>query len=335
MALLKPVVGRSIIRRFKGGSGTKLPVIAGHKLLYSCNLKCKMCPFWRRDDEDLLSFEYEVKIMNSLKSAGVSFMGYEGGEPLLRGDIGQILEESYRRFHTSMVTNGWLLKTKLKDIEENLNYMFVSLDGIGDVHDKLRGVSGSFRKAVDGIEAARERIPMSISSTITKENMDQAEALVRLAVKLGVSINFQIAYDYSTAEQMSPEQNQLRKTIELLRNFKDAGYPILNTREYFDAIINSWFEGQKWKCKPWLTINVDPTGGVVQPCYVLNEYNGSVKVWDVDIRKLWNSTNWEVYESCNKCALACYLEPSLFSWHKFSMIRERILDNMVGMIQEM
>jgi radical SAM family uncharacterized protein len=332
MALIRPVVARGILRTMKMSSGSKMPLIAGHKLLYECNLRCKMCPFWRREDEKLLDIDEEVKMMEVLKRAGVSFLGFEGGEPLLRNDIGEILNESFSRFHTSMVTNGWLLKQKIRSISDDLNYLFVSLDGIGDLHDRLRGVQGSFRKAVEGIEAARDYVHMAISSTITKENMDQATDLVNLSVKLGVSINFQIAYDYSTADPMSPERNMLRDTIALLRDYKIRGYPVLNSKEYFDALLNSWYGTEKWICKPWLTVNIDPSGRIVQPCYVLNEYEGTEKVWDVDLRKMWNSYNWEPYESCNKCALACYLEPSLFSWKNPSMVKERIVDSMVSYI---
>ena len=332
MALLRPVVGRTIIRALQNASGAKMPLIAGHKLLYTCNLRCKMCPFWRRPDEELLSIEEEIMMMESLKKGGVSFLGFEGGEPLLRNDIGQILHESAKRFHTSMVTNGWFLKTKLADISDHLDYLFVSLDGIGDLHDTLRGIPGSFRKAVEGIEAAREEIPMAISATITKDNMHQATELVELAVKLHVSINFQIAYDYSTAESMSPERARLKETIQILKQYKLRGYPIVNSKEYFEAVLNSWYGDEGWRCKPWLTINIDPEGKIVQPCYVLNEYSGTKKVWEVDIRKLWNSYDWAPYEACNKCALACYLEPSLFSWQNLSMVRERILENVISYV---
>ena len=47
-------------------------------------------------------------------------MGFEGGEPLLRKDLEQILEESYKKFYTSLVTNGLLLKDKAKGISEYL-----------------------------------------------------------------------------------------------------------------------------------------------------------------------------------------------------------------------
>ena len=93
MSLIKPVVGRGILRSLRSINHSKMPVIAGHKLLYRCNLECKMCPFWRREDEDLLTLDQEVKMMESLRKAGVLFLGFEGGEPLLRNDIGQILEE--------------------------------------------------------------------------------------------------------------------------------------------------------------------------------------------------------------------------------------------------
>ncbi len=332
MSLIKPVLGRSFKRSIKGITHKRMPVIAGHKLLYRCNLECKMCPFWRREDEALLSLEDEVRMLQSLKKAGVLFMGFEGGEPLLRPDIGQILEESYSMFHTSMVSNGWLLRKKVGEVKDNLDFLFVSLDGIGGVHDRLRGVTGSFDRAVDGIREASKHINMAISSTLTSENLDQATDLVNLATKLGVQINFQIAFDYSTAEKESPGASPLKAAIEKLLLMKRNKAPIMNTKEYFESIINSWYKGISWECKPWLTINIDPTGKIVMPCYVLNEYSGSYTVWDTDILKLWDEYAWEGYTNCNKCALACYLEPSLFSWSKPSQVKSRIIDNIASFI---
>jgi hypothetical protein len=115
---------------------------------------------------------------------------------------------------------------------------------------------------------------------------------------------------------------------------KKKGAPIVESKEYFQSVIDSWYNGISWKCKPWLTMNIDPQGKLVLPCYVLNEYTGSGKVWDMDLRKAWNAVNWELYESCNKCALSCYLEPSLFSWSNPGMVKERILDTMVSYLSQ-
>lgn len=336
MTVLKSLTLGSIERFFKGLGIRKLPLIAGHKLLYSCNLRCKMCPFWRRKDEKLLSIDEEVKIMDSLKSAGVLFIGFEGGEPLLRRDIEDILMESNKRFHTSLVTNGWLLKDKIGNIQEYIDQLFVSIDGIGVIHDNIRGVKGAFERAVEGIKEAKRRgIPTSISFTLTSENLNEVFSVIELAKKLGISVNIQVAYDYSTAERLSPKREELRSVLEgLLKLKENEEYRkvVVNSRDYFLAILNSWYNNIPWVCKPWITINIDPQGKIVLPCYTLSEYSGEKRVWEVDVVKLWNEFPWEKYYSCNKCALSCYLEPSLFSWRSYSQVRERIIEPMLNYI---
>ncbi|AWR93389.1 PTO1314 family radical SAM protein [Acidianus brierleyi] len=327
---IKPFIIQGTYRLLK--SNKKLPLIAGHKLLYSCNLRCKMCPFWRRKDEKLLDLNDEIKMMKKLADAGVIFMGFEGGEPLLRRDLPEILKESHDRFHTSLVTNGILLKNKIDSIKKNLDFLFVSIDGIGEVHDSIRGVEGAFEKSLEGIKVASQYVPTDISFTITSENMNEAVKIVKLAEDLNVSVNFQVAYNYSTADKLSPDFIELRSILEQLLELKKSGAPITNSREYFESIINSWYRKIPWECKPWLTINIDPQGRVVLPCYVLNEYNGSVYVWDTDIEDLWEKYEWDKYYSCNKCGLSCYLEPSLFSWSNPSMVKERIIDGIISLM---
>jgi radical SAM family uncharacterized protein len=333
MAIVNPVILRSIDRGLRNLSGKRSPVIAGHKLLYRCNLECKMCPFWRREDEELLTVADEVRIMEALAHAGVSFLGFEGGEPLLRNDVGEILREAHSRFHTSLVTNGWLLEHRLEEIAPHLDLLFVSLDGIGETHDRLRGIPHSFERAVRGMRASRSEVPTVISHTVTRENLAHAEKVVELAEQLDVGVTVQVAYDYSTADPMSPGRAALRPTIERLRDLRKSGAPLLESVEYFDAILNSWYGGRPWRCKPWLTINIDPSGRIVLPCYVLQEYRGGLPVWDVDVRELWNTFDWTSYESCNRCALACYLEPSLFRWTDFASLRARVIEGGINYLR--
>jgi radical SAM family uncharacterized protein len=333
MSVLRPVILRSLSRTAGTLRGQKSPVLAGHKLLYRCNLECLMCPFWRREDEPLLTVREEVRMMGALERAGVSFLGFEGGEPLLRPELPAILEEAHARFHTSVVTNGWLLSQRYREIRKHLEFLFVSLDGMGETHDRLRGIPRSFERAVDGIRTVGTDIPIAISHTVTKDNLGHAERLVALAEELGIRITVQVAYDYSTADSMSPGTAALRPVLQRLLEMKKAGAPIMESREYFESILRSWYGGEPWTCRPWMTINIDPAGRIVMPCYVLQEYNGKVPVWDVDVRELWNSFDWDRFTSCNKCALACYLEPSLFSWAKPTMVRERVLDAAVDYVR--
>ncbi len=329
-----PVLRRGMQRQLRLREGTKLPLIAGHKLLYRCNLECDMCPFWRRPDEELLNLEQERRMFGRLADAGVLFLGFEGGEPLLRPDLPSIVKEAHDRFHTSVVTNGFLLARRIDEFARYLDFLFVSIDGIGALHDRLRGIPGSFDRAVKGIEAARERLPVAMSFTITRHNLDDAIRVLDLARSLGVGVNYQVAFDYSTAGALSPFGEALRRTLERLRAAKGSGAPIVNSRGYFDSVLRSWFDGgAPWECKPWLTINVDPTGKIVLPCYVLNEYGGERTIWETDVAELWQTIDWAPYRSCNRCALSCYLEPSLFTWASPAMVKDRILDSVVHWIQ--
>ncbi|BBD73090.1 hypothetical protein HS1genome_1479 [Sulfodiicoccus acidiphilus] len=237
------------------------------------------------------------------------------------------MRESHERFHTSLVTNGVMLKERFPEVRRYLENLFVSLDGIGEVHDKIRGVEGAFKKTVEGIRMAKDYVETTVNVTLGSDNLHQATEMVRLVEELGVSVSFQVAYDYSTAEKMSPEKERLREVLTALLRMKLEGAPIVNSKEYFEAILSSWYGGKPWTCKPWLTINVDPQGRIVSPCYVLNEYRGEARAWEVDIEQLWNSYDWSKYETCNRCGLTCYLEPSLFDWRNLSMVKERILSN--------
>ena len=84
---------RLAIRLYRGfllnSFGVKAPWFSGHKLTYNCNLKCKMCPFWKRSSENL-STQREKEILKQIYDLGVCGIGFEGGEPLLRRDLTEI-----------------------------------------------------------------------------------------------------------------------------------------------------------------------------------------------------------------------------------------------------
>jgi MoaA/NifB/PqqE/SkfB family radical SAM enzyme len=72
-----------------------------------------MCPFGQRTYKDT-SLEEEKHIIKALYDAGVCLIAFEGGEPLLRDDLPEILEYSKALgISTSIITNGVLLSRKI------------------------------------------------------------------------------------------------------------------------------------------------------------------------------------------------------------------------------
>jgi radical SAM family uncharacterized protein len=288
--------------------GAKIPFFCGHKLTYNCNLRCKMCPFWKRPSPDP-SLAQEKAVLKHIYNSGAVGVAFEGGEPLLRRDLVDILVFSRSLpLHTSLITNGTLLEAKIDQIAKYINgVVYVSLDGLEKTHDAIRGVSGSFRKAVQGIEAAKGKVPVTINTTVMAENIDETERMVELARALGTKISIAVAHEYCNADSVSPAIDKVPKIARKLIEMKREGYPIVNSIGYLKVMAKE----KTFQCKPWSVINVDPNGNLVLPCYVHNDYASSTSIFEGGIKGAVSGFNWKKIENCQKCNLHCYVEPSL------------------------
>jgi len=292
--------------------GARVPLFCGHKLTYNCNLRCKMCPFWKRSSEDS-SIEREKAILRRIYDSGACGIAFEGGEPLLRNDLVEILAFSRSLpLHTSLITNGTLLESRIDEIASYVNgVVYVSLDGLGKTHDTIRGVSGCFRKAVKGIIASREKVSVTINTTIMAENINEIEDMVKLAKELDIKISVAVAHEYCNTKASAPASHEIREIAVKLVEMKKKGYPLVNSINYFKVIAKE----KNWTCKPWSMVNLGPEGKLVLPCYVRNEYATSVSVFETSIKTAISGFDWKETQNCQKCSLHCYVEPSLvLSW---------------------
>ncbi|MHC4470904.1 MAG: radical SAM protein [Planctomycetota bacterium] len=112
-----------------------------------------------------------------------------GGEPMLRKDLPLILR--YLRalgLPVSMSTHGGRIdRRSIRRIEEHLAAISVSLDGLDESHDSLRG-EGAYRSALRGLRLAVDSaIPLVMAKTaVTRANLDELPELHRLLRRLGV-----------------------------------------------------------------------------------------------------------------------------------------------------
>ena len=144
------------------GYAAPLPQEVSLQLTYRCNLRCTHCYQWNeqgffRDfSPQRQRTELDVAVVEAVLAATAaqrSKLFLWGGEPLMHSRFGEVAEllERYPRT-VNMCTNGLLLKRKLDDllrIGRNLN-LLVSLDGLGEDHEALRG-KGTFGRTMDNI----------------------------------------------------------------------------------------------------------------------------------------------------------------------------------------
>ena len=286
---------------------------------FACNLRCKYCDIWKRKDIDTLDIEYYKKIPHT-KSINIS-----GGEPFLRPDIVDlviVLDKIADRLVFS--TNGFATELIVQRLNEMLEKgvskrklaVRVSLDGPKEMHDRLRGVPGSYDHAIATVKRVKEIIPdVGIAFTVSPDNYMYLMDMYNLAKELGVdfttavvhssdiyfgegkgNVNSQAALNIAKAfEELKKRQLSSPKPKSWGRAFFTQGEIEFTLHKHrllpCDAGIKSFF--------------IDPHGNVY-PCNILPSKLGNLETdnWE-DIAKKGKEFYEKIGKACNKCWMVC------------------------------
>ena len=158
-----------------------------------CNLRCAFCAIPNRNAalQELNAREVE-SLVDEAKGLGTTYIVLIGGEPFVREDIGEI--GSYivsRGIRLGVSTNGTLLARGAlawtDDLPRSMFFFGISLDGAcAATHDALRGVPGSYERAMGGIRVARHLgIATVLQTVMQRANADEILAIAELAASFG------------------------------------------------------------------------------------------------------------------------------------------------------
>ena len=131
-------------------------------LIRRCNLTCKHC-YSISGDVDFpgeLSTPEVFRVMDDLRAFRVPVLILSGGEPLMRRDVFEISERAKAmNFYVGLSSNGTLVNAALADRIREIGYDYVgiSLDGIGETHDRFRRKVGTYNEALNGLRLLRDR----------------------------------------------------------------------------------------------------------------------------------------------------------------------------------
>lgn len=138
------------------GKPLALPVNITVSVSYRCNSRCKTCNVWLLPNDDLTLEEWD-RSFESLGRAPYWFT-FSGGEPTLRKDLPDMVASAYRHCRPGIInipTNGIQDKIIPGRVEQILAacpdsevVINLSLDGVGENHDRVRGVKGNFERAM-------------------------------------------------------------------------------------------------------------------------------------------------------------------------------------------
>jgi MoaA/NifB/PqqE/SkfB family radical SAM enzyme len=157
-----------------------------------CNLTCEHCFYWRnlnrRDDLSYAEFETLSRELGAFENLNLS-----GGEPFLRPDFADITALFLKNNHVKEVyvpTSGYFTERtetqlcELLQIESLRHFVCeLSLDGMPEYHNRLRGNQRSFQKAMETYDMLAElqkqdrRLSIHAVSTANQDNLDELRRL--------------------------------------------------------------------------------------------------------------------------------------------------------------
>jgi len=225
------------------------PTILFFPVTYRCNSHCVMCNIWQHSGGELTLDQID-RMLDDPLFGSIEHVTLTGGEPTLRRDLGQIarlLVEKCRNLrHLGIDTNG--LDTRV--VSESCNSIanackgsnvtfdfIVSLDGLGEIHDRVRGIPNAFKKVTQTIKELREKdITLGINCTVSKFNVYGISELKKWCDQERIPRIFTVA---QTSRRLYNSGNNFSMSTEQM--------------EYFTRFLSILLREQPFGAHYWMT----------------------------------------------------------------------------------
>lgn len=227
------------------------PNLVDIQLTKRCNLKCLQCDIWKTEKATELSLSQWKEIILDIKSCvGPFFLRFYGGEPFLRQDLFDLFGFCRDNgIETLITTNATLIDKRAADLlaASGVRLVQVSLDGArSQTHDKLRGVAGTFSKAMNAVDLLHGRVPLQINSTIMEDNLDEIWDLVDWAEKRHIKISLQGLLSIATAGDRKKSLDKMHPLFPRSKSrIDDLFERLLKKKKSSSFILNSAYQLQR------------------------------------------------------------------------------------------
>ena len=293
------------------------PLFASYNVTSRCNMRCVFCEWWKNDIPEL-STKQALETIDAVCSLGVPFFDLSGGEPLLRKDLTILAKRvSSHRCLVSMNTNGTLLdENRIDEVASVFDMVVVSLDGPKEVHDKIRGVPGTYEKAIKAIELLKANdIKVGVNSVATPWNIDVLPQFIDGLRGFVDFAQIQPIHPYPPPSENVPQNKQVSSLINYLLNLKQSDPSFLVEPTNFLKGFSAFFSGKAQKiCHAGeLYIAINPSGKLLACPARSDIFLGDILREPIDelLKKRQDAKDWHKVSACKGCWLECTVGTSM------------------------
>lgn len=259
-------------RRFYEGANYRLRTVAGGRwasycrpvtptlmLTERCNAACVHCDIWRnRGKENCPTVDQWRKVVWDLRRwLGPVHVVFTGGEPLLKPFTPDVVAyASSLGLFVEVLTHGyWRDQSKIEKLVAASPWrVTVSLDGVGDVHSRIRGREHFFDKTRETLHTLqrlrREKSPnmvILLKTVIMSHNIDSVCDIAHFAREEGMEVFYQpIEQNYNTpddpewfrhSDNWPHDSEKAVAAVNKLIELKKKGFPIRNSSAQLEVMI--------------------------------------------------------------------------------------------------
>jgi AdoMet-dependent heme synthase len=174
----------------------RAPFTVAWEITRACALSCIHCraeAIPRRHPAELTT-EEGFRLVNQVAEMGTPILVVTGGDPLMREDVYDLLGHAVSRgLHVALSPSatGRLTQRSLEQVKSTGTHMLhLSLDGSRPrVHDRFRGVRGSYARTIARLRSAREMgFLVQVGTTISRHNVHDLPAIAERVAEAGADV---------------------------------------------------------------------------------------------------------------------------------------------------
>jgi MoaA/NifB/PqqE/SkfB family radical SAM enzyme len=229
------------------------PFYASFKVTHKCSLKCPFCNVWLEKTPDLEK-EDVFKVIDNIGNSSIVVLSLEGGDPLVRKDLGEILAYAAKKpFYLFFTTNGHLIdKRPMKEYGKYIDYLHISID---EGHNNL--------EFIDRLEDWQQFGPeICVQIVVTKDTLPVLEEKVSRIYNVNARTVVMPACHLDGTDDYYPEPIVFKN--ELIRLKKKYKNTITTPQGFLDSIT------KPHGCST-SSIIIDSDGGLFYPCRTIGQ----------------------------------------------------------------
>lgn len=276
-------------------------------------MQCDYCDIWKKGQRSEIKdcrFQDVSENLPQLKSLGIRFIDFTGGEPLLHPDLPEMLKLAKKlRFRTTVTTNCLLYPEKAESLKGLIDFPHFSLDSMDEEeNNRLRG-NNSFARVMKSIDIAKELGERpDLLFTVTASNFNAIDNLSQFAAEQKLMLIVNPVFNCGDQKMLNEEM------LDYLERFRRKPYVYINAA-FHRLIREGGNSTENSRCRAISsTVVISPENEVVLPCYHFAQLSVPIRGNMKQIREskmvALLKKQQGSFPFCQGCTITCYFDPS-------------------------